>query len=139
MNEGRILALDIGEKRIGVAVSDPIGIIPCGLETISYRNNRDLIAQLKELVRSYNVFKIVAGLPLRLSGEEGTSAKKVRELGQKIEEKLKVPVEYWDERMTSVQAKKYMILMGDKTGKKKAKIDMISATVILQNYLESRK
>jgi len=139
MKNGRILALDFGEKRIGIAVSDPLGIIPLGLKTIEYKSFKELSSRLKELIEQYTIKTIVIGLPLRLSGEEGETAKKVKKFGEKIEKDLMVPVQYWDERMTSIQAQKYMILMGEKTGKKKAMIDRISASVILQSFLECNR
>jgi len=134
----RILALDLGEVRIGVALSDPLGITaqPIGfVERVGPR--RDLV-RIAELVREHGVGRVVIGLPLLLSGEEGAAALISREFKDGLERRTDgVPVVLWDERLTSVEAERSMIRAQVRRGRRREKIDTLAAVLILQSYLDS--
>ncbi|HEY3835374.1 MAG TPA: Holliday junction resolvase RuvX [Bryobacteraceae bacterium] len=139
MNElGRVLALDLGKKRIGMALSDELGITAQGLPTLERRNKRSDFAALASLVRENNVRLIVLGLPLRLSGEEGSQADWVRAFGEELRGHVNVPVDLRDERWTSKQAERVLMGSGIRNEDRKPAIDRISAVILLQDYLDSR-
>ena len=100
----RVLALDVGTRRIGIAVSDELGITAQGLPTLERQNKRADLAALGKVTQEYGIAEIVVGMPLRMSGEEGTQAEKVRALAAEIERRCGVPVTFWDERLTSAEA-----------------------------------
>jgi putative Holliday junction resolvase len=135
---GRILGLDFGSIRIGAAVSDPLGITAQPLSAIRRQgNNRDIEA-IGDLVREYDVGTVLIGLPLHLTGEEGAQAKKARVFGEKIRERLEIPVETWDERMTTAQAERHLIACGVRREKRKEIRDSLSAVFLLQSALDAR-
>ena len=134
---GRVLALDVGSKRIGVAVSDELGITAQGLETIQRQNKRRDLEALRQLVGKYLVKEIVIGLPLRLSGAEGTQAEKMRAYAQVLNAELGVTVHLWDERWTSTQANR-LLREAELSIQKRAKaVDRMAAVLILQSWLEA--
>ena len=139
IGQGRVLALDYGKKRIGVAVSDPMGNFAIGLQTITVSPKTDLIAALQQLRRDYPIQRIVLGLPKHMDGREGPEAETVRELGQKISESLNIPVDYLDERLTSVIAQQTLREQGIQGSRNKGLIDQAAACRILQDYLDRRK
>ena len=139
MNEGqRILALDLGKKRIGMALSDELGITAQGLPTLERRNKRSDFAALAAVVRQNNVRQIVLGLPLRLTGEEGTQADWVRTFAEELKTHVDVPIDLRDERWTSKQAERVLMGSGIRPEDRKPAIDRISAVILLQDYLDSR-
>ncbi|NLM26496.1 MAG: Holliday junction resolvase RuvX [Firmicutes bacterium] len=132
----RILGLDIGEKTIGVAISDQLGWTAQGLEVIRRSNLKKDLQRLREIVEEYNVNKIVVGMPRRTDGTYGPEAEKVRCFAAQMENKLEIPVEYWDERFSTVAAER-ILLEGDVSrGKRRKVIDQVAASVILQAYLD---
>ena len=134
----RILGLDVGSRRIGVAVSDPLGITAQGLETLQRKNKRHDFAYLERVIRDYEVKEIVVGLPLRMSGEEGTQSEKMRAFAEDLRKKFGLPVHLWDERLTSAEANRFLRetdLSIDKRGKA---VDRMAATLILQAWMEQR-
>lgn len=134
----RILALDFGSHRIGVAVSDPLGIIAQPLPAVFRQgNNRDIDA-IGALIREYSAVRVLIGLPLTLGGEEGTQAKRARAFGERIRERFDIPVEMWDERLTTVQAERHLIASGIRREKRKNIRDSLSAVLVLQNALDYR-
>ena len=134
---GRVLALDVGSKRIGVAVSDELGITAQGLETIQRQNKRRDLEALRQLVGKYLVKEIVIGLPLRLSGAEGTQAEKMRAYAQVLNAELGVTVHLWDERWTSTEANR-LLREAELSIQKRAKaVDRMAAVLILQSWLEA--
>lgn len=134
---GRVLALDVGSKRIGVAVSDELGITAQGLETIQRQNKRRDLEVLKELLTRYRVKEVVMGLPLRLSGQEGTQAEKMRAFAQLLHSEFAIPVHLWDERWTSAEANR-LLKEADLSIQKRAKaVDRMAAVLILQSWLEA--
>lgn len=134
----RILALDLGKKRIGIALSDELGITAQGLPTLERRNKRADFAALSALVRQNNVQLVVIGLPLRMSGEEGTQADWVRSFAEELKGHVGVPVDLRDERWTSRQAERVLMGSGVRHEDRKPAIDRISAVILLQDYLDSR-
>ena len=135
----RILGLDFGTKRIGVAMSDELLLTAQGLDTIQRKEPKSDLALIKGIVNSNGVSEVVVGLPLNMNG---TYSEKTREavlfVGE-LEKAISVPVKTWDERLTSMQADRAM-LEGDMSRAKRRKLsDKLAAQIILQSYLDSRK
>lgn len=133
----RILALDVGSKRIGVAVSDPLGITAQGLETIQRQNKRRDLEALGRLVEQYEVQEIVVGLPLRLSGAEGTQSEKMRRFASDLESHFGVTVHLWDERWTSSEANRVLREAELSIQKRGKAVDRMAAVLILQSWMEA--
>ncbi len=138
-NNRRTLAIDYGERRVGLALSDELGIIASGIGTVD--NDASLMNRLLELLREREVARIVVGLPLTLTGAEGTVAKMVYSFAEQLRTASHLPVELIDERFTSSMAAQAIRDMG--VGKKKrrdkGKIDEVAAIILLQGYLDSKK
>jgi putative Holliday junction resolvase len=132
----RILAIDFGERRIGLAISDPLGITAQGLSTIDTRKTKDVLDYIQSIIKEKKVTKVVVGMPRNMDGSIGFKGKEVEKFIGKLTRKTSVEVEAWDERLTSVQSQRSMREMGTKQ-KKKETVDRISATLILQSYLDS--
>ncbi len=135
----RILSLDLGEKRIGAAVSDPLGFTAQGIETIPNRGKENSLEAIHKVCSEYSVNEIVIGLPVNMDGSMGPKAKEVVEWMALIEKKTGVPVKSWDERLTSRQAGRLMIEEGLSRQKQRMNSDRLAATLILQSYLESKR
>lgn len=132
------LCLDIGTRRTGVAISDSIGMLARPLGRFPGGEGAEALAdRLRDLVHEHQVGAIVIGLPRRLSGEHGPEADNVTSLAQGLGERLDVPVRLWDERLSTVEAQRLMIEAGVRRKRRKAVVDAIAATVILQSYLDS--
>jgi len=132
----RILGLDIGEKTIGVAVSDPLGFTAQGVCTIQRKGlNKDL-EEIKKYVIQYNCELIVVGLPKNMNGTIGPSGEKVLKFSEKIEAYVGVKVDTWDERLTTVAAHKAMLEADLSRNKRKKIVDKLAAMYILQGYLD---
>lgn len=131
----RILGLDPGEKRIGVAVSDPLGITAQGIEVISYSAPDEALARIEEISISYAVEKIVVGNPLRMSGIRGSASDQAELFAEALREKLGLPVEMIDERLTSGSAEKTLIAGGVRRKKRREVKDKLAAVLILEQYL----
>jgi len=136
MTNSRILGIDFGEKRIGLAVSDPLRITAQMLPTFKIRNPDEIFLEVAQIILEKNVTEIVVGMPLRLKGDKGITAQKVDEFIQKLKEKFQLPVHAWDERFTSVIAERTIREIGKPPSRNKAKVDQISAVLILQAYLD---
>lgn len=136
---GRILGLDVGLRRIGIAVSDPLGITAQGLETLQRRNKRHDLAELAQIIRQYDVQEIVVGFPLRLSGGESSQSEKVQAFAEDLRRRFNLPVHLWDERLTSVEANR-LLRQTELSIEKRAKaVDRIAAVLILQSFMEARQ
>lgn len=133
----RILALDHGTKRIGVALSDELGWTAQPLETYERRTLDRDIAHIQDLVRVHEVGRVLLGLPLRLSGDEGPAVQAVRQFVERLEASLSVPVVTWDERMTTKAAEELLIAADMSRRKRKGVVDRIAAAILLQSYLEA--
>ena len=132
----RILSLDLGEKRIGVAVSDALGITAQPLETITRKNKKSDFEQLEKVVFSMHISKIVVGLPLNMDGTEGPMAKKTYEFVKELKERFDVPIELWDERLTTMEAERLLLQAGLSRKKRKKLDDKVAAQLILQSYMD---
>lgn len=135
-----IIGIDYGEKRIGVAKSDPLGLLAHGITTIEW--DRDIekpINQIQQIVIQHNVEKVILGLPLNMDDTEGEKAIKVRDFADVLKKRINIPVEFYDERLSTVEAHDIIHIQGKKTGKNKKRIDMVAACVILQSYLDNMK
>jgi len=133
----KILAVDYGERRTGLAVSDELGVTAQGLETIETNDESDIPGHVAQVAKVTGAEKIVVGLPLNMNGTESEMSRKVRDFGATLEDKTSLPVIFWDERMTSMQARRVMLEIGKKTFKNKSMVDRISATLILQEYMKT--
>jgi len=134
---GRVLALDVGSKRIGVAITDPLGITAQGLETIQRQNKRKDMETLGRLLQEYEVREIVVGLPLRLSGAEGTQSEKMRRFASDLESHFGVTVHLWDERWTSTEANRLLRETELSIEKRGRAVDRMAAILILQSWMEA--
>jgi putative Holliday junction resolvase len=135
---GRILALDVGSKTIGMAVSDPLCITAQGLDTIRRKNKRTDFELLQRTIRGYDVREIVVGYPLRMSGAEGRQSEKMAVFAEELRKRFSLPVHLWDERLTSMQANRLLREAELSIAKRAAAVDRIAAVLILQSYIDSR-
>lgn len=133
----RILALDIGEKRIGVAISDLSQTLARSLKVIQRGSRRDDFAAVARLVEEYEVEKVVVGYPRSLDGMAHAQAERVERYAMDLAKTLTVPVLLWDERFSTVSAERLMREAGLRSEKKRERIDAVAAAVILQDYLDS--
>ena len=133
----RIIGLDIGDRTIGVAICDPLGLTAQGITTIKRKSEVLDIEEISKICKEYNVESIVSGLPKNMNGTVGPQGEKVQKFCEKLKETLNLPIKMWDERLTTVAANRAM-LEGDLSRTKRKKIvDKIAATFILQGYLDS--
>ncbi len=135
----KIISLDIGTVRIGIASSDIMEIIASAYET--YRRSKNLDTDVKyiaDLISKLGVGEVVIGLPLKLDGSEGQSVQMAREFGEKLKELANVPIVFQDERLSTVSAERMLIEAGMRREKRKDKIDSVAATIILQTYLDKK-
>tara|TARA_B000000460_G_scaffold243812_1_gene213151 strand:- start:2747 stop:3157 length:411 start_codon:yes stop_codon:yes gene_type:complete len=133
---GRFLAIDFGEKRIGLALSDPMKIIAKPFKTIFYSNQNDLINKIALIIKDEKIEKIILGLPKGLKGNNTSQTNIVIEFYKYIKDKIDTPIVMEDERLSSVSAKKSLILQDIKTGHNKDLIDKTAAAIFLQLYLD---
>ncbi len=135
----RLMALDLGEKRIGIAVSDPEGKMAFPVQVLVRRSAKADRRALAELVSTLGVERVIIGLPLSLEGEFGPSAQTAQRFGEYVARVLPVPVEYWDERMTTLAADELLRQAGLPEAERRERIDAAAATVILEDYLEAHR
>ncbi len=135
---GRVLALDVGARRIGVAVTDPLGITAQGLDTIQRKNKKTDLAQLEAVIRQYEVVELVVGYPLRLSGEVGIQAEKMTLFAAELEKRFQIPVHLFDERLTSTEANRVLRESEISIEKRAKAVDRMAAVLILQSWMETR-
>ena len=134
------MALDYGEVRIGIAISDLMGIVANGVETYTRTKNVDIdIEHIAKLIAERNVKLLVVGLPLNMDGSEGERVQATKAFVDKLLEKVNIKVDYIDERLTSVSAEDILLSADVSRSKRKKVIDKLAATIILQNYLDSNK
>jgi putative holliday junction resolvase len=135
----RILAVDPGSKRVGLAVSDPSGTIAQALSTEPAEPSTTLASRLSDIAKAQDASRIVVGLPLRLNGTRGPEAAAAQELGNRLREASRLPVEMVDERLTTAAAEKSLIAGGMRREKRRLNVDGVAATLLLQGHLDSRK
>lgn len=132
----RILGIDPGKKRIGLAIGDSRLKIATGYRTLGYGGKKNFIGAIKDIITDEQIDLVVIGLPINMDGSEGESANFSRSLAELIKRDLNLNVEFMDERLTTEQAKRQIHQAQQKVGKSKEKIDMLSAVIILQSYLD---
>lgn len=130
--------MDVGSRRIGLAISDLLGITAQGLDTIHRQNKRVDFAQLERVIREHDVAEIVMGLPLRMSGAEGIQAEKMQAFAEEIRRRFKLPVHLWDERLTSAQANRLLRETEMSIKRRGAVVDQMAAVLILQSWMDAR-
>lgn len=134
---GRALGIDYGRKRIGLALSDPLGIIAQGLPTIANESLPNLLTKLETIIKEHKIKEIVVGLPITMKAETGVAAQVTNTFVTALKSRFNLPTVVWDERFTSVMAERTVKELGKSPSKNKGKVDEISAVLILQNYLDS--
>lgn len=135
----RIMGLDLGDKTIGVALSDPLGYTAQGLEVVRRHGSLKAdLARLKEIARANEVSKVVIGFPRNMNGTVGPRGEMALAFGHEVEKTLGLPVETWDERLSTVAAEKMLVGADVRRKKRRQVIDKIAAALILQNYLDSK-
>jgi len=133
----RILGMDVGSRRIGLAITDPLGITAQGLETLQRQNKRTDFARLEQVIREHNVAEIVMGLPLRMVGGEGIQAEKMQAFAEEVRRRFRLPVHLWGERLTSAQANR-LLRETDMSIKRRGEVvDQMAAVLILQSWMEA--
>jgi putative Holliday junction resolvase len=132
----RILALDHGTRRVGVAVSDELQMIAQPLEYISPEPFADFLARLKEIIRAKEISLLLIGMPRNMDGSYGPAALKVQEFVAALKDAVTIPIKTWDERLTTVQAQKFLIQGGVRRDQRKQKVDKTAAAILLQSYLD---
>lgn len=135
----RILALDVGDKRIGVAVCDPTGLLVTPLVTIQRKNMRADVARVASLVATQEAGMVVVGLPLNMDGTDGEQALKVRSFAKRLSFAIKRPIELQDERLSTFSAIEALTERGVRTGHNRELVDMEAAAVILRAFLDSKR
>ncbi len=139
-SDARILGLDYGSKTVGVAVSDPLGITAQGLETIRRKSEnklRQTLARIEELIAEYGARSLVLGYPKLMDGTEGVRCEKTLEFKELLEKRTGLPVYLWDERLTTVEARRSMAEVGVPRGRMEERVDEIAAALILQGFLDA--
>lgn len=135
MEHRRILAIDLGSRRIGLAVSDALGITAQGLPTLHRTSKREDLFQLKKVIHQYQIAEIVLGNPVRMSGEEGTASERSQQFAELLRTKFKLPVHLLDERLTSAEAHRVLDEAEVPGRRRKQMIDELAAVLILQQFL----
>lgn len=136
---GRVMALDIGGRRIGVALSDTTRTLASPLTTIRAAPQTAALSHIARLVAQHDVTELVAGLPLTLNGEIGPQAQIIQAFVAELQHIVVIPIHLFDERLTSVAAERLMVDLGLKPEQRKARIDEIAASIILQDFLETHR
>lgn len=135
----RTMGLDVGTKTVGVAVSDALGLTGQAVVTVRRTNLKADLAELERLAREHEVTRVVIGLPLNMDGTEGPRAEASRAFGRRVEERLGLPVEFWDERLTTVAAHRTLLEADLSRQKRKQVVDRLAAAFILQGWLDARR
>ncbi len=133
---GRILAIDYGQRRVGLAISDQLRILAQPLPTIKVTSLNQLLDKIGKIIIEKDVVEIVIGMPYHMKGTPGKTAQQVTQFIQKLNKRFNIPVHQWDERLTSVAAQRTIREMGKSPSRHKEKIDQISAQLLLQSYLD---
>ena len=139
MLDGRIMGLDIGDKTIGVAVSDLMGLTAQGVTTIKRAGKKKDIEAIKQIISEKQVNKIVSGLPKNMNGTVGPQGEKVQKFCELLKEETNLPIEFWDERLSTVAAERSLIEGNVRRENRKKVIDMLAAVIILQGYLDLKR
>lgn len=138
LENGRVLALDVGKKRIGLAVSDPLGITAQGLDTLERTRVREDLEKLKQIVVNGGVCTLLVGRPLHMSGSESSQGQYTKEFAERLGRHLNLPVIHWDERLTSAEAERALREGGASLEERKKAVDRMAAVLLLQSYLNAQ-
>jgi putative holliday junction resolvase len=130
-----VLALDVGKKRIGLAVSDELGITAQGIETLERTRVREDLEKLKAIATQWNVRLLLVGRPLHMSGAESRQSEYTKEFAERLQQHLGIPLAYWDERLTSAEAERLLREGGASLDQRKKAIDRMAAVLLLESYL----
>jgi len=133
----RILALDVGKKRIGLAVSDQLGITAQGIETLQRTHLREDLDHLRRIAAEWQIGLLLVGKPLHMSGDESRQSEYTREFAERLGNHLRLPVVFWDERLTSAEAERLLREGGASLAQRKKAVDRMAAVLLLESYLES--
>ncbi len=136
---GRVMALDLGEKRIGVALSDPTRTIASAHSVLTRKSRLEDVARYTHLIAENSVTLLVVGLPITLGGREGERAAWVRDYAADLAERLPVPIAFWDESLSTVEAQAALRAQGRRGKKLRERVDAVAAAVILQSYLDAQR
>jgi putative Holliday junction resolvase len=131
-----VAALDVGDARIGVAVSDDLGLTVRGIGVVQRRGGKQDLEAIARLIATHEVSRIVVGLPLNMDGSEGRQAARVRTFGDRLREHIGLPIEFWDERLTTFEAEEQLRSRGVRPARRRDLVDQVAAEVILRSYLE---
>lgn len=134
----RVLALDVGDKRIGIAVSDPLGLIANGLETYTRKSEEEDVDYICKMAEQYKPVRLLFGLPRNMNGTYGPQSEKVQAFAKQVGEKFLGEIEFEDERMTTIIAERVLIEANMSRKKRRTVVDKVAAVVILQGYLDAR-
>ncbi len=135
---GRVLALDLGKRRIGLAISDELGITAQGLDTLQRTNLREDLSRLADIARDRNASLLLMGQPVHMTGREGRQSVYTRAFAEKLQARTGLPLEYWDERLTTVIAQRVLRESGISIEKRAKAVDKLSATILLGSYLDAQ-
>ena len=136
---GRVLALDVGKKRIGLAVSDQLGMTAQGIETLQRTRIRQDLESLKQTAAQWEVKLLLIGKPLHMSGDESRQSEYTREFADRLQQHLNLPVVFWDERLTSAEAERMLRMGGASLEQRKKAVDRMAAVLLLESYLGFRR
>jgi putative Holliday junction resolvase len=136
---GRILGLDVGDRRVGVAVSDELGLTAQPVFTLTRKNRRHDLGSLARLVRKYACTRVVVGNPLYMSGDVSPQALKAQAFAQDLEKETGLAITLWDERLSTTEAHRHLDAAGHLPGRRREVIDQVAAVLILQSFLDSRR
>jgi len=139
MSAGRILGVDYGERRVGLALSDPLGLTAQPLAQIDRGNDAQLTEAIGEIIQEHDVERVVVGMPVGLSGGDTARARRTRRLIAHLRRRLGLPVEAWDERLSTAEADRTLIETNVRPGRRGRRRDLIAAQLILQGYLDRRR
>ncbi len=136
---GRILGIDFGAQRVGLALSDPLHIVSIPFRTLKYGSRTQLIQQLNDILQDKDVELVVLGLPVGMGGKDTAQTGRTRDFKSALEKEIDVPVVFQDERLSSVSARKDLIKMEVKTGHSKGQVDQTAAAIFLQQFLDTHR
>jgi len=132
----RYLGLDLGTKTLGIAISDKTGLIASSYKTIKYEDQKSLLKETKSIIEEEKIEKVILGLPLNMNNTGGESVKRTKEFKENLETLINVPIDFQDERLSTIAAERVLIDADLSRKKRKEVIDQLAAVVILQNYLD---
>lgn len=135
----RILGIDLGEVRTGLAVSDPFGMMASGIGTVTAYSDEKLLQLICEKINEYKPERVVMGNPVNMNGSEGERSRRIRSFAAALEERAGLPVTLVDERMSTMEAYRYMNITDTRGKKRRSSVDTLSAEIILQSYLDREK